>query len=73
MKIIDLLRSTFFLTTLLGLSCCHVTEKTSRENTIADGTHKDKLIQKPYVANRITQDTTFKYQKIPMFIINLYF
>jgi len=60
MKIIDLLRSTFFLTTLLGLSCCHVTEKTSRENTIADGTHKDKLIQKPYVTNWITQDTTFK-------------
>ena len=60
MKIINLLRSTFFLTTLLGLSCCHVTEKTSRENTIADGTHKDKLIQKPYVTNRITQDTTFK-------------
>lgn len=60
MKIINLLRSTFFLTTLLGLSCCHVTEKTSRENTIANGTHKDKLIQKPYVTNRITQDTTFK-------------
>jgi len=31
-----------------------------RENTIADGTHKDKLIQKPYVTNWITQDTTFK-------------
>lgn len=62
MKIINLLRSTFFLTTLLGLSCCHVTEKTPRENTIADETQKNKLMRKPYVTNsdRINQDTTFK-------------
>lgn len=62
MKIINLLRSTFFLTTLLGLSCCHVTEKTPRENTIANETQKNKLMQKPYVTNSsgLNQDTTFK-------------
>lgn len=60
MKIINLLINTFFLTTLLGLSCCHVTKKMPRENSEADETQKDKLIQKPYISKALLPDTTYK-------------
>ena len=58
----NLFKGVFILTLTYGLTCCHVIDKMSHENTEVDETAINKLMQRPYIAdsNRVNQDTTFK-------------